>query len=544
MTKKWGRLPSSASFLVLLVVFGANVIRAYTLGMDHHPPKWLIEAIPAALSDLAFGNRDGYTSLKAVNDVFYTSLQGKRDGAMVDRAIREVMAVNQNAVSAQTELLGDEDKGIVDLVKISFRLFGYKTASPLHLYFVLLFLSCLIFAVTFNCAFLHSILAGFLVAHYLFLPTVFYHAQLQSVLALRFLPVLSMVACLHCLLFATRNKFTVLDLVALAFQVGLMVFVIHMRIVALWQFAVVGAITMLALARMAYPKNFRWTRGTLQLFVGGIIPIVVGLAGLAGLTAYRSVAYDQRYFREDQFVARSYWHNIFSGLAFNPELAERYQLKVDDFSVVRAVGRIATESRRAGEGKAIGGNYEDLLNSRGTAPASYDRLAAHAFLNLCLHRELKQCVATVIYYKPLSLLHHLSWLYDFRRDVPDVAIFVSPDIGNVMEVQLNSLKGSLDRMGLRFHLWDLLAIFTVISFAIILHMTEDTVRRADVIAGMVLTAGTVLPSLVGYPSMHTIAEPAIAIAAALYCSVAVFLGRGVDWQRASRLLHRMRSTAR
>jgi len=536
MNQTWRRLPSRASFFVLLVLFGANVIRTYTLGMDDRPPKWLVEAIPPALSDLAFGNRDGYTSLNVVNDVFYTNLQGKRDGATVNRAIREVMALNPHAVSSQTQLLGDEDKGIVDLIKISFRLFGYSTASPLHLYFVLLFLSALTFAVTFNALFCHTVLGGFLVAHYLFLPTVFYHVQLQSVLALRFLPVLSMIACLHCLLFATRSRFTVLELVALALQIGLIVFVVHMRIVTMWQVAIIAVITMLAFARITYANHSRSARGTLQRFIPAVIPIIFVLGGLAGLTAYRSVAYDQRYFREDQLVTRSFWHNIFSGLAFNPALAERYQLKVDDFSIVRAVGRITTENRHAGEWEAIESNTEGLLKLLGTAPASYDRLAGYAFLDLCLHREMKQCVATAIYYKPLSLLRHLAWLYGFRRDVPDVAIFVSPE-NNVMEFHLNSLKDSLDRTGLRFRLWDPLAIFMVVSFAIILYTTEDIVRITDAAAGVVLTAGTVLPSVVGYPSMHTVAEPAIAMAASLYCGVAVLLGRGVGWQRAYRLLH-------
>jgi hypothetical protein len=262
VTKKWRRLLCSASFFILLVLFAANVIRAHTLGMGYYPPMWLVDAIPPALSDLAFENRDGYTSLKAVHDVFYASLQSNnpnlpRDATMVDRAIREVMALNPNAVPLQTQVLASQDdKGIVDLVKISFRLFGYKAASPLYLYFVLLFLSVLIFAATFNTTFFHTVLAAFLVAHYLFLPTVFYHMQLQSVVVPRFLPVLSMIACLHCIVFATRSMFTVLELMALALQVGLMIFVIHTRSIAMWQVVIVAVMTTFATARIAYEAYF------------------------------------------------------------------------------------------------------------------------------------------------------------------------------------------------------------------------------------------------------------------------------------------------
>jgi hypothetical protein len=518
-------LLSVASFLVLLVLFAANVLRAHTLGMDRKPPWSVVLAIPPALSDLVFGNRDGYTSLKKVNEVFFASVPiGPINGATIDRAIVAVMALDPATASSQTELaVIPDDKGILDLVKISFRLFGYNTASPLYLYFALLFLSALVFALTFNNPFLHTVLGSFLLAHYLFLPIVFYHAQLDSVLANRFLPVLSMIACLHCILFVTRPKFTVLELIALAFQVGLLIFVIHMRTTTLWQVAAVIAVTLLALGWLAYKSDFRLRRGALQRFIPVVIPIFFLTTGLIGLAAYRSTAFDQRYHREEQILTRTFWHNIFLGLAFGPAIAERYQLKIDDSAGIRAVGRITIEKGHASEWDAIGGN--DFSKFRW---APYDRFARDALLELCLHREPGQCMATVTYYKPVSLMRHLAWLYGLRDEIPDVAMFPS------IERQLGALKASLDRTGLQFRLWDPVAIFMVISFAIILFATNNTPRATDVIGSVSLTAGAMLPILVGYPSMHTIAEPTIAIAAFLYSGIAVLLGCGIDWRRAGR----------
>jgi hypothetical protein len=126
------------------------------------------------------------------------------------------------------------------------------------------------------------------------------------------------------------------------------------------------------------------------------------------------------------------------------------------------------------------------------------------------------------------LKRHLAWLYGLRDEIPDVAMFPS------IERQLGALKASLDRTGLQFRLWDPVAIFMVISFAIILFATNNTPRATDVIGSVSLTAGAMLPILVGYPSMHTIAEPTIAIAAFLYSGIAVLLGCGIDWRRAGR----------
>src|SRR5262245_56501282 len=531
MNTKWSRLLSVASFLILLVLFAANVIRAHTLGMDRTPGAWVVFAIPPALSDLAFGNLGGYTSLKAVHDVFYASLGPTWVADTVDPAIRAVMALNPATVSSQTVLAFGDDKGIVDLVKISFRLFGYNTASPLYLYFVLLFLSALIFALTFNAPFFHTVLGSFLVAHYLLLPTVFYHMQLQSVLALRFIPVLSMIACLHCMLFVTRPTFGALRLTALALQAGFLIFVIHMRSLSMWQVILVAVFALLVLGMLAYQNHLRLTRRTVQYFIPAIIPILFVMGGLAGLGAYRTVAYDARYLRGEEHLTRAFWHSIFLGLAFNPAISERYQLKIDDLSAVRAVGRITIERGHASEWDAIGGSSPDYYK---LLWVPYDLFARDALLELCLHREPGQCVANVIYYKPLSLMRNLAWLYGFRDDVPDLAVyaFAGSWVGNAMERQLGALKTSLDRTGLRFRLWHPISIFTVIAFAVILFAKKETPRSADVIPCIIFVGGTTIPTLVGFPSLHTIAESAIAIAAFLYSGIAVALGCGIDWQRA------------
>jgi hypothetical protein len=62
-----------------------------------------------------------------------------------------------------------------------------------------------------------------------------------------------------------------------------------------------------------------------------------------------------------------------------------------------------------------------------------------------------------------------------------------------------------------------------------------------VVTGIIFAAGTTLPTLVGYPSMHTIAESAIAIAASLYSGIAVFLGCGIDWRQTGKLVDRKKN---
>src|SRR5262249_48952601 len=328
---------------------------------------------------------------------------------------------------------------------------------------------------------------------------------------------------------------------------GLMIFVIHMRSVAMWQVAIIAIVTVFIFAQITYKwyfalDAFRSRRLTLQQFARAAIPILVIAIGLAGLTEYRKVAYDQRYFHGDEILKHVFWHSIWHGLAFNPTLAKRYQLKVDDFSVVRAVGRFLSVNGRTAEFESIGGNSTDFESwlarpFRNPRWDPYDRIAGEALVDVC-SREPGQCVATMFFFKPLSLLADLSWLYGFRRDIPDVGIFVSPDLPNVMEVQLGYLKESLDSRDRRFLLWDPLGIFMAISFAAMLWVRDEAIPRTDLVVTSMLGLGTLIPTLIGYPSMHTIAEPAIAVGAFVYCSSALILGRAINWRRAESLLRR------
>src|SRR5262249_62032165 len=111
----------------------------------------------------------------------------------------------------------------------------------------------------------------------------------------------------------------------------------------------------------------------------------------------------------------------------------------------------------------IGGNSGGYSRLRW---ALYDRIAGEPFVDVC-SREPGQCLATMFFYKPLSLLADLSWLYGFRRDIPDVGIFVPPDLGNVtvMELQLGYLKESLDRRDRRVFLLDPLRVFIANVFS-------------------------------------------------------------------------------
>ena len=536
------RLLSAAGLLVLTALLAANIHRARSLGMADHPPIWVVDAIPAALSDLAFGNRDGYTSLKAVSDTYYGSLRANnptiiRNSEMVDRAIAEVLKLDPRTISRETVLLGGDDKGIVDFIKIAFRLFGYFDEKIIYLYFIVLFASVLLLVLSFRETIFPQAIAGaFLAAHYLLLPTVFYHMQLQSILALRFLPVLPMMACLHCLFFIQRPSLTWPGLGALAAQVALLIFGVHLRSVTAWELTTVGVVGIATAAWSIY-RNHRQSpalihRGMLPYLARvsqPLIPSALLLLGMAGLTGYRSLAYDARYTKGDQILTRPMWHNLLSGFAFNPEFARQYGFKIDDFSELRATGIFLTEHGRANEWEAMGGNTPDF-HIKWTL---YDS-AAKEFLFSILKEHPMASLATLVYYKPAALWRDLAWLYGFRRDVPDVDLFVSPQLGNAMAIHLQVLAKDADDHGLRFILWDRLALLTVIVFSLLLSFELPALKVRDWVALGALGLGSLIPTIAGYPSLHTIAESALMFATVVYVGTIFGLSHlfAFTWKRA------------
>jgi hypothetical protein len=539
------RARRAVAALVVLVLFAANIARMFSLRMEDQPPIWVVDAIPIALSDMAFGHRNDYTSLTAVDSVFYRTLETPpgqtHDSKLVARAIANVLALDPKTISRASMLpgrtLGTDDKGIVDFVKVAFSIFGYANEKIIYLYFIFLFVSISLLLLAFGeTAFPPLAVGAFLAAHYLILPMVYYNGQLQSVLALRFLPVLGMMPCLHCLYFVLRPRATWPSLGALIVQVLLLAFVLHMRSVTAWEMAIIAVTGVVASLRFA---AMRWrpvpgSRGQAQSafgLLGPLLPTCMIVICVLGLRVYRQVFYDPRFSHGEQMVTRVFWHNILSGFAFDPALAARYNLKVDDFSEKRAVGVYLMSTGRAAEWNAMGGGTPKLL-----WPA-YDRAAGQLFWAVGRH-DTGDFIANALYYKPLALAHDLAWLYGFQREVPDIDIFVSPDIGRIMEVELKGLQASLDRHRQRFILWSPPTLLLVIGFGVLLSLPSGRIPPQDWIPFAVLAAGSLIPTFVGYPGLHAIAEPAIMCAAILFVGATVLVakslaGLGAPWTKAA-----------
>ena len=214
------------------------------LDFFNRQPFWVADAIPAVISELYYGHTKRYTALESVNRRFHARVDREVATArQINAAIRRLEETANEDPGPAYVLLGPDDKGIVDLIKGGFLLFGARTESIVTFYFALLALSCGLYVVAYwRSPSALLLLAAFLAMFYLVMPMMMHNGQLRSILALRALPILSMVACLHVLLFMANSlhaRVRAWQVVLLALQVLLITFAIHLRSTTLWQVATI-----------------------------------------------------------------------------------------------------------------------------------------------------------------------------------------------------------------------------------------------------------------------------------------------------------------
>jgi hypothetical protein len=514
-------LATLLAIALVVAAFGMTVARTVVLEMDTHPPRWVIDAIPAALSELYFKHPHRYTVLTSVRERFYDRLPGRDASAReIDTAIRRVSEIRPGRAGGPYTLLGPDDKGIVDLVRISFQLFGLRAESVTMLYFVILLASCLVYVVAFwRSTSRLMLLAAFLVMLYLALPMVTYNAQLRSILALRAMPVLSMVACLHCLLFmagSLRERPSVCQIGLVAIQVALIAFTMHLRTTTFWQILtiigfgvvvlIVASVRRVGLATV--PR--RWTA------LGVSATIASSVAGYWGVQAYQAATLPEEYRRGDQIATRVFWHNIFSGLAYHPELAERYQLRIDDASIFAAARDYLAETGRYDLWLAMGG--EDAVEFQALNFTKYDLIAREMLFARCT-TYLRECAEAVLYYKPVSLVGSLAWLYGLRSLPPDLEIVVSrraPAGGDEVKREYIVTTEQMDAHGQRAYLWAPIALMIILPFTLLLAREPRSSLLIGLAGAIGLMIGSLIPTVIGYPLPHTILETAIAAGVLAY----------------------------
>ena len=263
---------------------------------------------------------------------------------------------------------------------------------------------------------------------------------------------------------------------------------------------------------------------------GLAIGLMVG--GYLGLQAYHAVALPEEYRRGDEIATRVFWHNIFTGFAYHPELQARFRIWLDDVSIIAATGRYLVETDQSERWLEMGGRLPVPDESAGAASfegikfATYDPAVREMLIARCT-TLVRACLETFLWYKPVSLLGNLAWLYGFRPLPPDLEVTVSPYFGDILMRQILGMTDGLDGRGWRAYLWTPRVLLIVVPFVALLLVERGPRTRAALAAGIGLALGSTIPTVAGYAAPHTISESAIVVGMLAYLGACLALAAGL-----------------
>jgi hypothetical protein len=522
--------------------FWLNVHRAEDEGVFENAPIWVLDAVPAALTNMLVASAPRYTISDAVAEGYFVSpRQPPTAVAAVNSAIAKISRQDFGDAKPGYALLGNDDKGIVDFVELSFRVFGLRIESVATAYYAFLLVSAILFCWRYlENSMAMVALTTVLFAEFQVLPYLVFNPQLTSPLALRCLPILSMVACLHCALQFWRARVSLADIVAVSIQVLLVVFVLHMRSTAIWQVVfILGAGVVAALLLWCDRQHSGVVITASPRFAAVIVPAFLMIVGLIGLNAYRAFAFPAEYGEGKQITTRVTWHNIYSGFALDPQLAKEHSLRIDDQSEYVDVGRALKERGDIDLWRRIGGDRPDFS---GIKWASYDPVARDVMFEMC-RKEAGRCLETFLIYKPYYFFDTLMWFYGLK-DYPLVTdAFVSNYFGDVVKSQVQQATESLKQRGLTAAPWGAGFVWMLSAMVVGVLMTQSGGRAFgswSVLTSLAMMAlASLIPSMLGYPAPHGMADAVVAINAALQSATilaVILLFRSVAGSSAERIV--------
>lgn len=493
----------SRLFALLLVAscLALNIAQAHSVGMDRVVSFWAAQAIAPALSNLCFHHPHDYTALVEVRDRF-GPIPWQPTVEQVNRGIETILSVPPDPIDRMSYLVSTDDKGIIDFVRLAFVLFGYRAESLLILYWTGLAAGCLVFLLRFGTRpWATAMLVAFLLAHCSVLPVVAINPQLRSVLALRFMSLWGVVATLHLILeIRSEEPPRPARCLAVVLQAAMVIFVLHIRFSAIWEVIAIEAATAAMVFRI-------WrSEGIGKRLLPALMSAALVLIGAGGLNLYKRAVIAPAYYQGGG-ASHVFWHSVFSGLAYSPELRPRFGIRIDDASIMNATHRFLVEHRQARRWESIGQNEQ-----------RYDRAVREMFFATCREHP-GEVLSTVVYHKPRALALYIAWFMRLAEKPPD-SLLLWP-----------GAKEELDEMALRMDHDDRsLRLFrpgcALMLLAVILWAYRSLRNHCRDVIGIlaILATCSLMPGLLGYPTAHTILDAVACFGMLIYLAVMLAAG--------------------
>ena len=426
---KLPRFGCLALVLLIACTFFLDVVHGVRLGQDQvafHPIYRLRQSLAVAISRLHDPPLGGYLAYGSVVNVLsengfalfdgdpgpHLDLDGWEalltDGPRLDQIIA---AAKNTAIdnSLPPQMIQGNEIGLADYISFSFRLFGDKISSLYYFYYVIMFVSGLLYVVQFrNSPFLLFLMVVFL-GELFFLANYAsaYGTQLETVTNSRLFSGPSLLPALHILFVLwQRPPLRALTAGAVIVQSVIFAFLLSCRTEAAWQLAMIVAVAcgigFLLLLRPRRQHHLGLVGRLTALWPAAVLVLVVSV-----YFAVLSVSADRRYAREPE--GHVIWHEVILGLlTTSPDLRREYVGNVPPMNVDQEVYTAVINDLKARNDfsspivrKLPGGDITlDILAAYG----EYDNLARSLALRIIIHHPF-----AVIAGVPQKITDQMGW---------------------------------------------------------------------------------------------------------------------------------------
>jgi hypothetical protein len=158
----------------------------------------------------------------------------------------------------------------------------------------------------------------------------------------------------------------------------------------------------------------------------------------------------------------------------------------------------------------------------------YEQAAREFLLHTC-RTEPVACLSTALYYKPRSLVEVVAWAGGLRDSPPDIEVFDSEDLGDIVVRQTQEMNSTLRSREQFAQPWKPEALRLWGLMVVALALAPTSYGLVSLGAGLTLLGGSLLTTIVGYPATWTIAETALATEALVYLGIGLAIAWSVQW---------------
>ncbi len=235
------------SFLIILATIVFTIKENWHLSTNGANPGIISNYLGVAISRMVYGSA-GYVGYNEVlNEI-------QKGGANTDSVIlNKAMSINNPDVNNNYMIVG-LDLGFVDYCHLAFYLFGNNISSLLYLYFLILFISIILFIKQFSkLPLANLILVLFLMAHYITITTIpNLGTDVGVVYNPRLIVLLSLLPLFHIIFSLQLKKKYLFEYYPIVIQSFIILMVIHIRRDSIWIILFIFGYLILKLSNILY----------------------------------------------------------------------------------------------------------------------------------------------------------------------------------------------------------------------------------------------------------------------------------------------------